>query len=230
MDYRTIFLKKITPWVATWVTPWVTMTLGFFNHIQEKVDHLRTVDEKYAQLAVENAELKHQFTELKFSKDSELAAQETQILSKGLLQETGMKTGRTIASFNYRIPTELSPTQLYTLGLSYLVAREDEKAAAILTSLMSSDAAYRTPKNYLVSGVLWYRLDNLTQADQNFDTVIRLSEGDSTDRYQAQARLWKALVALRSQSEDRTQFWLHDLLDHYPRAVETSWVNPLGDE
>ncbi len=221
-DYRALILKKLTLGV--------TLILGLVQHAQEKVDHIRALDEKYAQLAVENAAIKEEFESLKFAKDSKLAAQETQILSKGLMQETGMRIGRTIASFNFRIPTELSPAQLYTLGLSYLVAHEDEKAAAILTSLMSLDETYRTPKNHLISGVLWYRLDNLEQADHSFDSVLEMSGTDQTVAYQAQARLWKALVSQRRKKEDRAQFWLKDLLDHHPRSIETSWINPSGDE
>jgi type VI protein secretion system component Hcp len=74
---------------------------------------------------------------LKFVNETKRVALETQMISQELMHKTGMRTGRTIASFNYRIPVELSSSQLYTLALSYLVTNEDEKAAQILTSLMS---------------------------------------------------------------------------------------------
>ncbi len=234
MDYRSLILKKMTLWITPWLTTWVSVTMGFIQHAQVKVDHIRSLDEKYSQLMVENAALKDEFEAFKFEEEAKFGALQTKVLAKRLSQETGVRTGRTIASVNYKIPTELSSPQLYTLGLSYFLSQEDEKAAVVLTSLMSLDKAYRTAKNFLMAGVIWYRLDNLAQADQSFDSVlkppaVRADDQGALERYQAEARLWKALVAKRLQSEDQSQYWLKDLLDHHPHAVETSWINSTGE-
>jgi hypothetical protein len=226
MDYRALIFKKISPWIASWAAA----TSGFYHHTQEKVNHLRELDEKYARLAVQNASLKEEFEALKFAKESKSAADETRAFAKRLSQDTGVRTGRSIASFNYKIPTDLSAAQLYTLGMSYFLAHDDEKAAVILSSLISLDGNYRTAKNYMISGVIWYRLENMAQSDQNLDLAIKLDTTPENERYQVQAHLWKALVAKRLQSDDRVQFWLKQLLDHHPHSTETGWVNLGGEE
>lgn len=146
-----------------------------------------------------------------------------------LSRETGSRVGRTLASLGYRMPRELIPSQLYTLGVSYLKAREDEKAAVIFTWLtgMEGNTTYQTAKNLLTTGVLWYRLENYRLADEYFDQVLKKPEKSEVLQFQAEARLWKALVAKQNHKDLKAQFWLKDLLSHHPHSREASWINPI---
>lgn len=229
-DYRTLIVKKISPWVAPLLAPLLAVWTGVVHHTQQKIDHYRDLDEKYAQLSVDYGSLKEQYEALKFAKETKSAAHETKVFSKRLSQETGLQTGRTIASFNYKVPTDLNPSQLYTLSLSFLLGHEEEKAAVILESLMSLDPKYRNSKNFMMLGVIWYRLDNLVQANESFDSAFKLAKGPDGESLQASLRLWKAVISKRMKKEKDANFWLDQLIDHHPESPETSWVNPTGGE
>jgi outer membrane protein assembly factor BamD (BamD/ComL family) len=115
------------------------------------------------------------------------------------------------------------------LGVSYLKAHEDEKAAVIFTSLTSLEDTdtYRNSKDLVLTGVLWYRLENYHLADNYFDEALKSPETRESLPYQAQARLWKAVVSKRFKKEIKTQYWLKELIDHHPNSPEVEWVNPI---
>jgi hypothetical protein len=137
-----------------------------------------------------------------------------------------------LASIPYKPPRELLPFQLYTLGISYLKAGEDEKAAVILTTLTSHADyhSYQTAENLLLTGVAWFRIENFTLAESYFDEVLKVPEGLDTIQYQAQARLWKAVLAKRSSKEMKAPYWLRELIDHHPHSDEASWINSTEGE
>jgi tetratricopeptide (TPR) repeat protein len=195
--------------------------------IQEKVDRLRRAEEENRRLRLENAHLKLRAEGLQFDCQARDAASRTHELEMKLSGETGAKVGRTLASIHYRPPTHLLPPQLYTLAVSYFNAREDEKAAVILTFLtgLEENDTYKTPKNMLMNGVAWYRLDNFEVADQYFGRVLETKETPDNVQYQAQARLWRGLVAERTNRHDKAQHWLRELLDYHPHSTEAGWVN-----
>ncbi len=199
-----------------------------WTRFQVKLEHLQKIDEKYAQMELANVTIKQELETLKFKKETEHAVEGTQRFNKHLKQETGTEVGRNLASISYKVPHDLTSPQLYTLGLTYLKAEEDEKAAVIFSALISEDT-YRVAMNFLILGILWYRLDNLALSNQNFDSVLKMPERDESVRYQAQARLWKALIAKRLNNDHKAQFWLKDLIDNHPHSLEASWVNHIGD-
>ena len=95
---------------------------------------------------------------------------------------------------------------------------------------MSVDGGLRTTKNYVISGVIWFRLDNLAQADQNFELAIKQKVTPESAPYHAQALLWKALMAKRLQGDAQVEHWLQGLLEQHPYTAETRWVNPQGGQ
>jgi tetratricopeptide (TPR) repeat protein len=138
--------------------------------------------------------------------------------------------GRDLASIQYRVPTNLVPGQLYTLGVSYFKGREDEKAAVIFTFLtgMDDNDSFRNPRNYMLTGIAWYRLDNFATADRYFDRALKAPEAPENLQVLAQARLWKALTSQRLTKHTQAQFWLTELVDHHPLSLEASWINSKG--
>ena len=203
-----------------------TAAAGVVHDFQEKVRHFKEIDQKYADVLGQNALLKQELATLRFEQQAQKQALETQRVAKKLVTDTGTRFGRAPASLNYSIPKELTAHQLHILALSYMEGQEDEKAAVILNSLISSDETFRTPQDWLMMGVLWFRLDNLPLAGQSFNHVLSFPEADESIRYQAQARLWMALVEHRMNKDERSQDWLKDLMDHHPHSQEVTWINP----
>ena len=62
-------------------------------------------------------------------------------------------------------------------------------------------------------------------ADFYFDRALK-SEGEESLQYQAQARLWKALVAKARGKQQQAQFWMQELVDQHPHSPEANWINP----
>ena len=207
--------------------PLIALYVHAWNSMQGKIRDLRNLHETNTELRLENAELKFRYEEAQFGCASRFAKDTTQSNEVKLRKGTGSNVGRILGSFSYQVPMHLPTAQLYALGTLYLKNSEDEKAAAIFTTLVEMEEAqeYRTPRNLLATAVSWYRLDNFKLADSYFDEVLKLAEQDEVLPYQAQARLWKALIARHLNKEIKEQFWLNDLVDHHPHAQETAWVN-----
>lgn len=207
---------------------------GFFGSIVhaitsagDKVAELRRADEENQRLRLENANLRLKLEASQFDCHAQDAAKNTRDLETKLDRETGTKMGRALASISYKFPTHLLPPQLYTLAMSYFKAREDEKAAVILTFLlgMEDDDAFRTAKNFLLTGVSWYRLDNMAAAQDYFDRAMKSPDLDEYPTLKGQVRLWKALVASRVGKHAESQTWMREVLNLNPHSTEAKWVN-----
>jgi hypothetical protein len=198
-----------------------------FETVQEKVEELHHSEIENERLRLENAHLRLKLAEVQFGHGSDEAAAHTKKFEYKLDKETGSRVGRDLDSIAYHVPTQMVPGQVYTLGISYFKAREDEKAAVIFTFLTGLDdnPEYKTPKNFLMTGVAWYRLDNYALADGYFDRVLRAPETVENQPLQAHARLWKAMTAQRLGKHASSQHWLTELIDHHPHSTEAGWVN-----
>jgi len=209
-------------------------SFGFFSalsqavsSIQEKADHLSKTDQQNELLRLENQNLRLKLESFHYSCQANDAQKKTLTLAERLMKETGDHAGRTIASIHYSVPTNLLPSELYTLGLTYFKAKEDEKAAVIFTVLTDSegDGAYKNAKNYVMAGVAWYRIDNFEMADRYFSKALSGEDLAENLPYRAQARLWRGLVAEKLKKHSESQKWLRDLVDHHPHSTEAAWVN-----
>jgi hypothetical protein len=120
----------------------------------------------------------------------------------------------------------VQPLHLYTLAVSYFKAGEDEKAAKLLHHLISLPSGeYRTPKNILMAGILWYQLDNAQIADALFCELVKRPTQQVPASIQAQAVLWRALIARKQGQGKMEQERLRDLLSDHPHSREATWVN-----
>jgi tetratricopeptide (TPR) repeat protein len=199
-----------------------------FDSVQSKVDEIARAMDDNERLRLENAHLKLRVESLQFDCQQKHAQSSTKAFEQKLSLETGSRVGRTLASVDYKIPEQLTPEQLYVLGVSYFKGGENEKAAAILTFLthLEGVAKYKNPRDWLMAGVSWYRLENYDAAEPFLDKVIHASASDKdAQAYHAQALLWKALVAERTGKKFKAQFWMRELLDHHPYSPEAAWVN-----
>jgi tetratricopeptide (TPR) repeat protein len=204
-------------------------TMGHpFESLQQKVDNLARALDENDRLKLENAHLKLRVEGLQFDCQQKHAEAKTRTYEHELDPATGTKVGRTLSSIAYRIPDQLAPDQLYVLGVGYLKAGENEKAASILTFLanLEDQETFKNPKNWLMTGVAWYRLDNFEAAEPYFDKVIQgAGHEEAFQTYHAQALLWKALINERLGKKTKAQFWLRELIDHHPYSREAAWVN-----
>jgi|GEM_PF-2502089 len=202
-----------------------------FQSVQGKVENLKLADQTREKLLLENSFLRTRLEATQFECRAAKAEIATAEIGKKLKTSTGSNEGRAIASANYKMPTDLLPAQLYTLGVSYFKANESEKAAVIFSMLSGMETKpeekieYKTAKSFLLAGVSWYRIQNYSMALEYFGKAIALAGTPDTQSYQVQARLWKAVAAEKMGSHDAAQNYIKDLLDHYPHSTEAAWVN-----
>ncbi len=200
---------------------------GIFERITEKFYAIRRAEIENERLKLENAHLRLKLESTQFECTTRTSARATTEIEAQLAKQTGSRVGRTLASIAYKPPGHLLPQQLHTLAVQYFRAGELEKAAVNLTFLtgLEETDAFRTPKNYLMTGIAWYRLDNFELADDFFAKVLSAPESEENIQWHAQARLWRALVAKRTNKKSESQGWLRDLIDHHPHSMEAAWVN-----
>lgn len=198
-----------------------------FESVQVKMVAISRAEQENERLRLENANLRLLSESTAFECRSKNAESRTHAAEFKLTKETGAKAGRSLAAIEYRPPHHLAPAQLYTLGVSYFKAREDEKSAVILTFLtgLEENATFKTPKNYLMTGVSWYRLENFELAEAYFQKVLEAGESSESAAYAAQARLWLGLLAEKTGHHVQAQSLLRQLVDHHPHSTEAEWVN-----
>ena len=198
-----------------------------WNSTEDKVDEVRRALEENDRLRYENSNLRLKLETAQFDCHEKEAVTETKKISAKSADETGSRVARTLANIAYKPPSTLLPNQLYTLGVTYFKSHEDEKAAVIFSFLTNLDdnTAFYTARNFVLTGVAWYRVDNFEMADLYFDRALKEPEAEGNLQFQAQARLWKGLVSQRLGKDKDTQHWLRELVDHHPHSLEAQWVN-----
>jgi tetratricopeptide (TPR) repeat protein len=230
------FLTVATKWKPVWLdakknttlSQWAIQAYGeAWTSTQQKVDQLKHLDEENAKLQLENAHLRLALETERFETSSNKASQATHDFESKLSHETGSKTGRTLASIPYKVPTDLSGAQLYVLANGYFKQHDDEKAAVIYTFLtgLEDDNTFKTAPAYLRTGIAWYRLENMELADYYFDKVLKFTFSSQTQQFINQARLWRGITAERTGDHKKSQALLRDLLEHNPHSTEAAWVN-----
>lgn len=199
---------------------------------QEKAAEIQRALDENNRLRYENANLRLKLESVQFECNQKEAMAETKKIGMKVSDEAGSRIARTLASIGYKVPDNLLPGQLYTLGVTYFKAHENEKAAVILSFLTNLDGntAFQTARNYLMTAVAWYRIDNFDMAKMYFEKVLHERDISENLPYQAQARLWQGLVAKHFASEKEVQYWLKDLIDHHPHSEEAEWINASKEE
>src|SRR5262249_24474682 len=130
---------------------WMQEVADTISNTGVKWGAISTALQDNERLRLENARLRLALEATTFDCNALSAENLTQDISRHLSKEAGARVARTLDTIAYRPPTNMLPSQLFTLGVSYFKAREDEKAAVILTFLtgMDDNDAYRTPEDYL---------------------------------------------------------------------------------
>jgi tetratricopeptide (TPR) repeat protein len=197
------------------------------RQLEAKLEELRRVDEHNRDLRNENAHLKLNIEKLKMECSSTVAAVKSGHFGTELDAETGAEIGRTLETIDFRVPSQLLPAQMHTLGVSYFKDKDWERAVVIFNHLVTDEKTkeFRTARNFLLTAVAWYHLDHYKLADTFLAKVLEFPEESSNLKSMAQARLWKAIVAQRMERKEVAQSWLRDLVDHHPHAPETAQVN-----
>ena len=204
-----------------------------------KVDGLRKADEENKFLRLQNIKLQSEIHSMMYEtrvNETKKIAQQT---SDTLTKSTGSKVGRTPASIEYKPPANLVPSQLYVLAIKYIERDQLEKAATIMTSLVQSTdiKSFQTPRNYLLTGITWYKLNNFSLASEFFERAFNMikntpnqSENIELVKIMAQVRLWKALVTKRANLHGESQEKLRSFFENHPKSAEASWINSKKEE
>jgi tetratricopeptide (TPR) repeat protein len=199
----------------------------FWQGIQAKVEEIAAALDENDRLRLENMKLKAEIAQRDFDEQSQVASEITEHYGISLKEKTGTPTGRSLASISYSPPSHLLPKQLYTLGVDYFKKQDFEKAAVIfsfLSDLKGSDE-FKTAKNFVMTGVAWYKLNNYASATEFFDRALEQKSSELNKEYLAKARLWKGIVADRLGQTSQSQKWLYDLIAKHPHSAEASWIN-----
>lgn len=144
--------------------------------VQEKVDDLKRAQTDNDRLRIENANLRIQLDSLNYTCTADMARKTTEIYALKIHDDKAdNRLRRAIAGIAYRPPDHLLPEQLHSLGVSYFKAKEDEKAAVILSQLanMDDEVEFQSPSNLLMTGVAWYRAGMYEVAEDYFARVVR---------------------------------------------------------
>ncbi|MEK6577751.1 MAG: hypothetical protein AABZ55_00865, partial [Bdellovibrionota bacterium] len=141
---------KAPTFVENYKEAWVSLN--------QKFAELKRADEENEHLRVENAHLRIKLEGIQYQCKSKDVAAFTSNLGSKLKTATGSPVGRILATLGYKPPTHLTPEQLFTLGVSYFKAREDEKSAVLFTMLSDLDGMnpYREPRTFVLAAASWY--------------------------------------------------------------------------
>src|SRR5689334_523539 len=120
--------------VSNWVEPgFVSDILRTYEHAwhgaQRKIDEIRHLELQNTQLRQENAQLRLSLDAVRWDCHAQVGLRTTRDYELKLKKETGQKVGRSLAGINYKPPTRMPLPLLYSLAISYLKVREDEKVA-----------------------------------------------------------------------------------------------------
>lgn len=233
-NFRFILFSKNKRTTGVLDEMWATYRAGYrqaFQDVQERVAELRKLEVENMKLRLRETELQKELESAQFECRAIKAEKVSDELRARLQERTGSRTGRLPSSIPYHVPAQLPPSELYTLGVSFLRAGENEKAALILDHLTRSEEKnpYQRPQDFLAAGVAWYRIQNYKEADQAFERALAVEANEDELQHQGQARLWRALVARKLKNKEQEQFWMRQVLDHHPHSVESSWINPLDE-
>ncbi len=233
-NFRFIFFSKNKRTTGVLDEIMATYRAGYqqaFQDVQERIAELRKLEVENMKLRLREAQLKTELETAQFECRSIKSEKISEEIRARLEEKTGSRTGRLPAGIPYRVPAQLPPSELYTLGVSFLRAGENEKAALIMDYLTRSEEknSYQRPQDFLTAGVAWYRIQNYKEADAAFERSLSVEANEDELQHQGQARLWRALVARKLKHSDQEQFWMRQVLDHHPHSVESSWINPLDD-
>jgi hypothetical protein len=210
----------------------LTMSIESVTGFQAKLESVKRADEETKILKKENATLRLMLETKKYSCRVEEAKTIAKTVGEHLNATTGTSVGRTLSSIRYQIPENLLPDQLHALGVSYFKLKDDEKAVTIFSFLteLESDTIYKTSENYLLTAISWYRLENYKKSAEYLDLILKGIPGKERERYQIQAKLWKALVGKKLSNRTEVAKWIQNTVENHPHSKEARWVNPQGEE
>lgn len=209
---------------------WVSYR-DLFKNIHTKVQDIERLESDNESLKLENAVLRQKVEAFRFSCEAKNGEQATSKRGIQLSVETGERMGRTLASIRYSPPESVTPEGLYTLAISYFKAGDFEKSAVLFTYLTGSGEthAYQSIKHFLLTGIAWYQVDHLKDAEHYLDAALKMSVDKHESQYQVQALVWKALISERRDDPSKTQFLLNQLVARYPHSPEVEWVNSASE-
>jgi hypothetical protein len=193
----------------------------FFGHL----DDLARMDRENDELIQKVGQLEKKVV-LEESRHTERElASLTDVVEEKLRDEAGSELATAMKTISYEIPKNLSYAQLQALGIGYFEKEEYEKSASILHHLLNlkDEARFRTPENFLLSGISWFHLNHFHLAKQEVKQALSLAP--ETSFAHRNAVLWTALVEKKLGKFSLSQGTILNFLEWYPHSEEAALLN-----
>lgn len=154
------------------------------------------MDHRYHVLEKRNAELEKRNMELESKYASLLADVESKKLGENNLKLTGSKNGRSPASIDYRLPTDLDPEARITLAYQHMKEKRFSHAAVAFDSVLwvPEGALEQTAKNFYEAGVAWFEVKNFKKAKVCFAAATAHADGEDKKEIQRRVDLWMRVL------------------------------------
>ncbi len=149
----------------------------------------------------------------------------TEYVEEKLKDDAGSELATALRTISYELPKNLSYAQLQALGIAYFEKHDFEKAAMIFHHLLGlkDEARFRTPENYLLSGISWFQMNHFHLANQEVKQALNLAPEASFSH--RNAVLWKALIEKRLGKSSSSQSTILSFLELYPHSEEAGMLN-----
>lgn len=170
--------------------------LAWWKGINEKAEHLATLEAKYNALQLAHHELQAEYYALEHEHAALSARVQSHELAKSNLAATGSVTGRQPASIAYAPPKKLSANELLSLAYEHFREKRFAEAAVSFEEYLAKPevAAGNNGEAMYSAGVAWFELGNFHKARDAFEGAKRGASGDAKEKIHKKVDLWMRVM------------------------------------
>ncbi len=164
----------------------------WWNALNDKAKHLRTIEANYVALEAEHEQLKKDYYRLENEFVDLRAKLESHEIGDRNLKSTGSLTGRSLSSIAYEVPKGLRADEALTLAYEHFSEKRFAESAATFedflkrpesTALIDASAMY-------TAGGSWFQLGNYTKARERFEEAKNSASGEQREKIHKKVDLW----------------------------------------
>jgi TolA-binding protein len=174
----------------------------FWAKFESNAQEILMMESQYAALQKKYQELRREFFNLEQRHNELLAKVESREEAEKNLTLTGSKEGRTLASIEYHVPTNLTVEGKYLLAFSHLKENRFLEAAKTFENFLSvpEGAAFQNSKTFYEAGVAWFKSNNYKEAHDYFVMAKDRVSGVEKAEMLRKIELWQLVLDSKTQS------------------------------